>query len=356
MTVDYVVVGSGLSGAVAARVLKDKGHSVLVVERRDHLGGNVHDHIVHGVRVHTYGPHYFRTNSEAIWKFVTRFAKFHRFEACLKSMVDGKAENWPIAGSYLRAHCGDDWKSKLLQIDRPTNFEQACLAMMPQLIYEKFVKGYTEKQWGVPCTELTASLAGRFAVHEDDDPRLKFHKYQGIPLCGYAKFMERMLGGLDIICGVDFLSCKEEFPYREGLIYTGPLDAWFNYDEGPLEYRSQQRTTLVRSTAGTLAAPQVNYPSVDVGKIRDLDWKLMMPESHRPHGVSVVTSEVPYTPTDPNDFEYPFPSRDNNARAEIYRSRTKWLRNIHVCGRLGSYRYLDMDQSIGAALSLAENL
>src|SRR4051794_36081741 len=177
--VDYLIVGSGLTGAVIARTLADAGREVLVVDRRAHQGGNVHDHEhPSGIRIHTYGPHYFRTTSDKIWDFATRFAPFFKYEAALLSDIDGTLEQWPIAGSYIRKHVGENWRPEFT--GKPRNFEEAALSLMPRLVYEKFVKEYNEKQWGVPNASLAASLCGRFDVRHDDEPRLKPHcKYQG---------------------------------------------------------------------------------------------------------------------------------------------------------------------------------
>ena len=150
MDIDFLVIGSGLTGAVIARTLVDAGMRVLVLERRSHLGGNLHHHIhASGIKIHTYGPHYFRTNSERIWGFVGRFASFYKFEAVLKSHVDGSYENWPVAASYIRRTVGELWAPSFQ--GEPANFEEASLAMMPRLVYEKFVKGYTEKQVRLLC-------------------------------------------------------------------------------------------------------------------------------------------------------------------------------------------------------------
>src|SRR5437868_10134359 len=223
LSADYVIVGSGLTGGTIARMLTDAGRDVVVLERRAHLGGNVHDHKhPSGVRIHTYGPHYFRTGSDEIWEYVNRFARFYKYEAIIKSHVDGRIENWPIAASYIRRTVGENWKPSFAGI--PRNFEEASLAMMPELVYRKFVKGYSEKQWGVRATELSADLAKRFDVREDDEPRLMRHKYQGIPRDGYAEFTRNMMAGIPVIPHFDYLRHKDLIKSRKLLVFTGPID------------------------------------------------------------------------------------------------------------------------------------
>jgi len=358
MRFDYLVVGSGLTGATIARILVDRGERVLVVEKRNHVGGNVHDYVhPSGIRIHTYGPHYFRTNSDRIWAFVNRFAEFYKYEAILKSYIDGKYENWPVLGSYIRRAVGSDWKPSFY--GTPTNFEEACLAMMPESIYKKFVKGYTEKQWGVPAKELSADLAGRFDVRTDEDPRLKRHKYQGIPLHGYAAFMQAMLSGIPVILNFDYLENRNLIKPRKKTIYTGPIDAFFDYDLGRLKYRGQQRSHEYHPGA-TFLQPcgQVNNPGPENGPhIRTLEWKHMMPKqfAERIRG-TVLTKEVPLTPHDPDQFEYPFPGRINAKLYQKYRARADKIPDVLICGRLGEYRYYDMDQAIARAMILAESI
>jgi UDP-galactopyranose mutase len=358
MQTDYLIIGSGLTGAVIARALADAGRDVLVLDRRNHPGGNVHDQIhFSGVRIHVYGPHYFRTSSDDIWRFVTRFARFYKYEASLKSLVDGRYESWPISGSYIRRVIGPTWEPDFK--GAPANFEEASLAMMPRLIYEKFVKGYTEKQWGVPARSLSAALARRFDVRDDDEPRLVRHKYQGIPVDGYAGLMRNMLDGIPVRLGCDYLREPGEFDYRKMLIFTGPIDEYFGFDLGRLEYRGQWREhTYLPDVRFAQPCGQVNNPDPAMGPhIRTLEWKHMMPpESIDRISGTVLTREVTVTPRNPNEYEYPFPD-DRNARLFMkYQQRAAALDKVLICGRLGEYRYYDMDQAIARALVLGRNI
>jgi UDP-galactopyranose mutase len=358
LNVDFLVIGSGLTGATIARTLVDAGCEVLVLERRDHLGGNVHDHLhTSGIRVHTYGPHYFRTNSQEIWEFVNRFGDFFPYEAVVKTFVGGKLEQWPITAEYISRAVGADWKPRSENI--PENFEEACLATMPRVVYEKFVKGYTEKQWGTSALNLSPNLASRFDVRLDNDPRFSKHKHQGIPRDGYADFTQRLLQGVPVLLNCDYLTTGDHFRARRLLIFTGAIDEFFSYDLGKLCYRAQRRKQVFLDGIAT-AQPcgQVNNPNLDNGAhIRTLEWKHMMPAEQR-SGISgtVLTREYPYTPQDSDHYEYPFPDRRNEILYQAYRSRVSEMNRVRVCGRLGEYRYFDMDQAIGRALRIARKI
>jgi UDP-galactopyranose mutase len=357
MKAEYVVVGSGLTGATIARLLYDNGRDVMVVERRPHLGGNVHSfNHESGIPIHTYGPHCFRTGNESIWKFVQRFAEFYKYEHRVVSLVDGKFEQWPICSEYLERKFASSGFYEY--VDDPANFEEACLKMMPRGIYERFVKGYTEKQWGVPATTLSPSLATRFEIRMNDDPRLSILPYQGLPLCGWATFMENMLDGIPVVLNFDYLEAPEVIRPRRKLIFTGPIDEFFDFRLGKLKYRGQRRSRNYADGIGnTLPAPQVNDPIEGDRQIRTIEWKQLLPamyaESIRG---SVVTSEIPYTPTDPDDYEYPFPDAENAALYAKYRKEADEVEHVMVCGRLGEYAYLDMDQAIARAMALSHQL
>lgn len=355
MTTDYLIVGSGLTGAVIARLLQERGENVLVLDRRKHVGGNVHDHLHEtGIRVHTYGPHYFRTSDEKLWDFVNRFSPFYEYVASLKSYVDGEYENWPIAASYIRKHIGESWQPSFK--GNPSNFEEAALSLMPDLIYEKFIKGYNIKQWGVDPRELSATLVKRFDVRQDDDPRLMpNHKYQGIPSLGYAKFMENMLEGIPVILDCDYLKRKDEFSYSKMLIYTGPIDEYFNFEFGKLKYRGQRRVhEFISNKQWHQPCGQVNNPDLNNGPhIRTLEWKHMMKEGEK-NAIdgTLITKEITYTPESPEDYEYPFPDQVNADLFKKYNEKALSTPNLLVCGRLGEYKYYDMDQAIARAFML----
>lgn len=355
---EFIVVGAGLTGAVIARAVHDAGRRVLVLDRRAHIAGNVHDHAhASGVRIHTYGPHHFRTNDEDLWAYVNRFARFFTYEPAPKALVDGRHENWPIAASYIARTVGADWKPDF--VGRPTNFEEASLAKMPRLVYEKFVRGYTEKQWGVPATALGPELASRFQVHADDEPRLMRHVHQGIPVDGYARMVQRMLEGIPVLLHVDYLAHRDAFKPSRMLIFTGPIDEFFGFDLGRLAYRGQQRAHDYHPDVDWLQpSHQVNNPDPANGPhVRTIEWKHMMkPEYARRISGTVLTRETPFTPSDPGDYEYPFPDQANRRLYERYRDRARALDGVLICGRLGEYRYYDMDHAIARARLLARRL
>ncbi len=355
---DFIIVGAGLTGSVIARILSDSGKSVLVIDRRSHLAGNIHDHRhASGINVHTYGPHYFRTNDQDLWSFVNRFADFYDYYPILKSFVEGSNENWPIAGSYIDRTVGKNWKPEFIGV--PTNFEEASLSIMPKPIYETFVKGYSEKQWGVKATTLQPGLAKRFDVRDDDEPRLMRHKFQGIPKLGYTNFVQSILKGVPVLLNTNYLLHRSNFAPRSAIIFTGPIDEFFNFDLGRLLYRGQKRThQYLPDVDFVQPVGQINNPSLNNGAhIRTLEWKHMMDPYYacRIRG-TLLTQEVPFTPTNPDQYEYPFPDTKNSELYNCYRKRAESLENTIICGRLGEYKYFDMDQAIGRAMMLAQRI
>jgi len=359
MQYEFLVVGAGLTGAVIARMLTDAGKRVLVLDRRPFVGGNLYDYVHEsGIRIQAYGPHYFRTNDKDLWIFVNRFAVFHKFEAKLMSWVDGQYVNWPVLASYIQRLVGHQWAPEFRGI--PANFEQASLAMMPRLVYEKLIKEYTEKQWGVPAKMLSADLSRRFDVRDDGETRLVRHRYQGIPTEGYAAFVQKMLAGVPFILNCDYLSNRTSFSPTSLTIYTGPVDEYFEFDLGRLQYRGQRRNHEYLPDIAKFALPcvQVNNPSAENGlHIRTVEWKYLMPKKYaeRVRG-TVLTRETPYSPAAPEDYEYPFPDEANRRLYQTYRERVRATKRLCVCGRLGDYRYYDMDQAISRAQMISTKI
>jgi len=358
MKVDYLIVGSGLTGATIARHLADNNREVMVIDRRPHVGGNVHDQLhPSGIRMHTYGPHYFRTNSDELWSYVNRFGSFYQFEAQVKSWVDGAYEQWPVDEAYIRRTVGVPWQPAHQGVAR--NFEEASLAMMPLAIYENFVKGYSEKQWGVAASELSADLAKRFEIRSEDDPRLTKHKYQGLPTDGYAAWMASMLSGIPVTLNVDFLMNRETYQARRMLVFTGPIDEFFGFSLGKLQYRGQVRSHQYLPDVG-YAQPwaQINNPQMHNGPhIRTLEWKHMLPpQIAKQISGTLLTKEETITPTSPSHYEYPFPDKVNGALFRNYVKLAEQVPRTLICGRLGEYRYYDMDQAISRARMLASKI
>jgi UDP-galactopyranose mutase len=356
---DFLVVGAGLTGATLARLLADAGHRVVVVERRDRIAGNLYDSVHEsGIRIHDHGPHYFRTSSAWIWDFVNRFASFHPFEARIKSLVDGEYVSWPLGRAYIERRIGA-WQPPP-RTHGARDFEEAALSLMPAPVYEAFVKPYNEKQWGVPAHSLSADLCKRFDVREDNDDRLTPKAtFQGVPRQGYAAMIQAMLSGIPVLMNLHFRAASDWLAPKRLTFFTGPIDEYFDYCDGRLLYRAQRRAHRWLPDAD-LHQPcvQVNNPLHEHGPhIRTIEWKHLMPEAYRQRITgTVLTTETPYTPDDPAEYEYPFPDAANQALYRRYRERADAVPNVVFCGRLGEYRYLDMDQAIGRAQTIANRV
>lgn len=357
-TADYLIIGSGLTGGTIARLLADQRREVLILERRQAVGGNVRD-FVHpsGIRVHSYGPHYFRCASPRIWQFVQRFAEFVPYKAVIQSYVNGQHAEWPLQRGMFKRY--PNWEKEAPR-GTPQNFEEACLQRMPKPLYEAFVQGYTRRQWGIDPRELEAELARRIRINEDHQVALTpEHPFQGLPKHGYSSFMESLVAGLPCQTGIDYLHHRHEFTARKGLIFTGAIDEFFGCDEGRLAYRSQaRRHEYYPDKERFQPCVQVNHPTAPDGHpIRFLEWKHLMPEPERARlQGTVVTSETPFSPVDSDEYEYPMPLARYEQRAQRYAARAAAVPNLVICGRLGEYRYLDMDQAIGRAMLMASRL
>ncbi len=357
-SVDYLVVGAGLTGSTIARLLSDKGREVLILERRRSPGGNVIDFLHPSqIRVHKYGPHYFRCSSRRIWDFVNRFSKFYRYEPTVKIVADGQYWDWPINRDLVAKHPRSPAPRPKV---KPQDFEEACLLKMPRAVYKAFVEGYTRKQWDVDPRSLDPSLADRIRINNTGESTLTPNSsFQGLPTDGYSEMMKRMIEGIPCSLGVDFLRRQSEFRARKGLVFTGAIDEFFGFEQGRLGYRAHRRChKFLRDCSQYQAWPQVNYADrADPGLLRRVEWKHLMPPSARKQiQGTVITEDRPFTPRDPDDFEYPIPTRQNSRLSEYYRARAATVPKLTICGRLGSYRYMDMDAAIEAGFGIAKRL
>jgi UDP-galactopyranose mutase len=364
MKFDYVIVGAGLTGATLARLLNDAGRTVIVLERRPYVGGNCAD-FMHpaGVMVNRNGPHYFRTSSEKIWDFVNRFGSWRPFAAEVRAAIGDHYERWPVSRGWIAEHCPEPARSGTPQMETlplPKNFEEAALHLMPQLAYDTFVAGYTRKQWGCDPKELAAELASRLEVREGSARPLKLATYQAVPVLGYSELVSSMLSGIKVETRIDYLLARENFLAERKIIFTGPIDQFFDFKLGRLRYRGQRREHAVHPLYFRHPTVQTNYPDLRDGDfVREIEWKHMtrLGDAVRNARETLITREYPQDATDPEEFEYPYPDRAN---ATLYREYLDWADRkcpgVMFCGRLGRYKYFDMDQAIGAAMVTAERL
>lgn len=354
---DFVIVGSGLTGSTIGRLLADNNQDVIILDRKEHIAGNVFDYKHEsGAMIHKYGPHYFRCGSEKIWNFVNRFSDFYDWSSVLMSKVNGEYLNWPVQQSYIEKIAGTDWN---LFKGEPANFEEACLAKMPKQLYELFIKGYTEKQWGVKCIDLDKELATRITINKSNVTTLTpNHKWNALPRNGYTEMVRNMIGDIKVELNFDYLENKENVVANKLLIFTGPVDEFFGYKYGKLKYRGQNRKVEhLKETEQYQPYIQVNYPNAEDPRIRTIEWKHLMHEDDKKDVKgTLLTHETPFTPETPHQYEYPFPDKINKALYEKYKQDADSLENVLICGRLGEYRYYDMDQAIGRAMNFATDI
>lgn len=350
---DFVIVGAGLTGSTIARILTDYGQDVIILDRKDHIAGNVFDYRHEsGAMVHKYGPHYFRCGSEKIWNFLNRFTSFYNWSAVLKSKVGNEYLSWPVNEAYINSIVGEDWN---LFKGEPTNFEEVCLSRMPREIYEMFIKGYTEKQWGVKATELSKDLAVRITINKGNVNTLTpNHRWNALPSQGYTEMVRGIIGDIPVKLNYDYLQHRDEVKANKLLIFTGPVDEFFGYKFGKLKYRGQNRKVeYLPEVESHQPCIQVNYPNPEDPRIRTIDWKHLLPEEDKAKMKgTVLTHETPFTPEEPGQYEYPFPDKANQNLYQQYKAEAEQLADTLICGRLGEYRYYDMDQAIGRAMSL----
>lgn len=350
---DFLIVGAGLFGSVCARELTDAGYKCLVIDKREHIGGNCYTENVDGINVHKYGPHIFHTSDKEIWDYVNRFATFNHFVNRPKVRYGKDLYSFPINLMTLYQLFGvtdpraaeQELDKRRIKIDRPANLEEWVLTQVGQEIYDKFIKGYTTKQWGRDPKELPASIIKRLPIRMTYDDNYFKDKYQGIPIGGYTQIFEKLLDGIEVKTGVDFFDNNYD---ANKIIYTGPIDKYYNYIYGELQYRSLEFDVQRLPISDLQGNAVVNYTDQNVPYTRIIEHK------HFEFGTqnhTVVTLEYPKSSGEPF---YPVNDEVNN---NIYNQYAK-IENDKVIfgGRLATYKYYDMHQVIGAALATVKKI
>lgn len=367
---DFLIVGSGLYGATCANRAKDAGKKVLVIDRRNHIAGNVYTEDLEGIHVHKYGAHIFHTNNAQVWDYVQRFATFNRFTNSPVANYKGELYSLPFNMYTFNRMWGvvtpEEAAAKIAEqraaagITDPKNLEEQAISLVGKDIYEKLVKGYTEKQWGRPCTELPAFIIKRLPVRLTFDNNYFNALYQGIPIGGYTKMVERMLEGVDVELGVDYLADKRHWDnHAERVIYTGPIDAYFNYALGTLEYRSVRFETEVLDIPNFQGNAAVNYTDAETPWTRIIEHKWFEFEKDdqgRDVPKTVISREYSSEWKPGDEPYYPVNDEKNSALYARYKTLAQKEDKVFFGGRLGEYKYYDMDQVVATALKTADLL
>ena len=366
MKYDYLVVGAGLFGAVFAEQAKHAGKRVLVIDRRPHIAGNVYTEEVEGIQVHRYGAHIFHTNSRRVWDYITQFAEFNRFTNSPVANYHGELYSLPFNMYTFNKMWGvvtpEEAAAKIEEqrrdagITDPKNLEEQAISLVGTDIYEKLIRGYTEKQWGRPCTELPSFIIRRLPVRLTFDNNYFNARYQGIPIGGYTKLVSNLLEGIEVRTGTDYLKQKAELDAEaERVIYTGPIDEYFGYSLGALQYRSVRFETEVLDKPNFQGNAAVNYTD------RETPWTRIIEHKWFEFGKDVDGNDLPKTVISReyssewkvgDEPYYPVNDRRNGELYERYLQLAKKERRVIFGGRLGQYRYYDMDAVIDAALAL----
>lgn len=366
---DYLVVGAGLFGAVFAHEAKKNGKSVLVIDKRPNIAGNIYTEKVEGINFHKYGAHIFHTNDTGVWNYITQFATFNRFTNSPVANYKGELYSmpfnmytfnkmWGVVTPEEAAEKIEEQKSEIT--GEPKNLEEQAISLVGRDIYEKLVKGYTEKQWGRDCKELPAFIIKRLPVRLTFDNNYFNALYQGIPVGGYTKMVENMLDGIEVRLNVDFLKEREKYEaLADRIIYTGAIDAYFDYALGNLEYRSVRFENEVLDIPNFQGNAAVNYTD------RETPWTRISEHKWFEFGKDEAGNDLPKTVISkeyssewkPGDEPYyPVNDEKNNKLYQEYKKMSEKEEKVIFGGRLGEYKYYDMDVTIRSALNLAESL
>ena len=364
---DFVVVGAGFTGATFAREMTDVGAKCLVIDRRSHIGGNCYTENRHGINVHVYGPHIFHTSDQDTWNFVNRFAKFNHYVNRPKVSFDNKIYSFPInlmtlyqiwgvkTPAEARAKLEDVTKPYKEKFSKPKNMEEWVLANLGSELYEIFIYGYTTKQWKRTPDKLPSSIIKRVPIRLTWDDNYFDDPYQGIPVGGYTQLFEKMLDGIEVKLGVDFLDERNLFEsLGNKILYTGPLDKLFDYKFGSLEYRGLEFTHELIEQNDYQGNAVINYTEASVPWTRLIEHKHF--ELDTKSNKTVVTKEVPIEWNQSLIPYYPVNDDLNNSIFERYKDLVKKDTKYLAAGRLANYKYYDMHQAVASARKIAKDL
>ena len=363
MKYDYLIVGAGLFGATFAQKAKEAGKRVLVIDKRSHVGGNIYTEDIEGIQVHKYGAHIFLTNERRVWEYVNRFAEFNRYTNSPMANYHGELYSLPFNMLTFNKMWGvvtpKEAQDKISEqreksgILTPKNLEEQAISLVGSDIYEKLIKGYTEKQWGRSCRELPAFIIKRLPVRFTYDNNYFNALYQGIPVEGYTAMIEKMLEGIEVRLGVDYLENREMMcAVAEKIVYTGAIDAYYDYCYGALNYRSIRFETEVLDIENYQGNAVINYTDAETPYTRIIEHK------HFVFGMqekTVISREYSQEWTPETEPYYPINDESNNALYEKYKALAVKEEKVIFGGRLGQYRYYDMDAVILSALEAAES-
>lgn len=359
---DYLIVGAGLFGAVFAREMTDKNKKCLVIEKRNHLAGNAYTKRINDIDVHVYGPHIFHTSNKLVWDYVNRFAKFNNFVNSPLAIYKGEVYNLPFNMNTFSKM----WKItkpeeakeiinkqiKEANIDNPTNLEEQAISMVGTEIYEILIKGYTAKQWGLEPKDLPAEIIKRLPIRFTYDNNYFNDLYQGIPEEGYTNLVEKLLSGIEVRMNTDYFDNKEEFDsLADKIVYSGPIDQFFNYCFGHLDYRSLKFETEELDIENFQGNAVINYTELEVPFTRIVEHKFF---NFRNQKTTIITKEYSADYQDTNEPYYPINNERNNLLLEKYKNLCISYPNVIFGGRLAEYRYYDMHHVIQRALDLAK--
>lgn len=364
---DYLIVGAGLYGATFARQMKESGKKVLVIDKRPNIGGNVYTENVEGINVHKYGAHIFHTNNKIVWDYVNRFATFNRFTNSPVANFRGELYSLPFNMYTFNKMWGVvtpqeavekiEEQRKAAGIKEPENLEEQAISLVGTDIYEKLIKGYTEKQWGRPCTELPSFIIKRLPVRFTFDNNYFNALYQGIPVGGYTKMVRNMLEGIEVKVNADYLKNKAEYDsMADHVVYTGPVDAYFGYKLGYLQYRSVKFETEVLDIPNFQGNAAVNYTDSETPWTRIIEHKWFefgKDENEKDIQKTVISREYSSEWKPGDEPYYPVNDKKNSDLYQEYRKLADQENKVIFGGRLGEYKYYDMDKVIEEALKIS---